>query len=670
MPRAGGESDKLGNRYEGLWTVHNLLDVLAGDAVALEPESYEESKGIEFIKTTRDNSQEFHSVKRQRPGAGWTLSALTSVDERGRSVLNDLFEKLDADSSRRVVFVSTTVHTQAYEVWDRSQRCQTPDEFKRQLETNKCLHEDFSKHILPLFSGDLAKAFARFRALRLVPFGEDELRRQIEISVRRLLYRVDNRGFEPGEVVLQLADFISGSLGRRLIEADIRGELQRHGYYLRDWARDTHVQAQVAALNERYLRHVKRDLILGCEIPRLEATILAKALSEPGIKTGKLLVGAAERGKSCVLAQVLQQLEAQQIPFLALRLDNLPHVGSTKALGNELQLPDSPAIVLAGVSQGRRAVLAVDQLDAMSVVSGRNPALWEVFEELVEELRQHPNLRLLLACRAFDLENDPRLASLVKQEGTVQRVDLGLLPVEVVQETVKKGGGMPERLSGRELELLRNPFLLSLFLQGEPANPTPFGGRQQLFARFWEKKRRKAAERQVDFERVVGMLVDELSQSESISAPVDRLDPVAKDADVLVSDNVLVLENGRYRFFHESFFDYAFARRFVRERRDLVRFLTSDCVEQHLFRRSQVRQVLAYQREDNWGAYLGDSEGVAQARRHPNPPEEAGTGLACTTRQPPSRRVGNSGTPSARCQAPLGRIGAALGAAAMVRLAR
>ena len=114
MPRAGGESDKLGNQYEGLWTVHNLLDVLAGDAVALEPESYEESKGIEFIKTTRDNSQEFHSVKRQRPGAGWTLSALTSVDERGRSVLNDLFEKLDADSSRRVVFVSTTVHTQAY----------------------------------------------------------------------------------------------------------------------------------------------------------------------------------------------------------------------------------------------------------------------------------------------------------------------------------------------------------------------------------------------------------------------------------------------------------------------------------------------------------------------------------------------------------------------------
>jgi hypothetical protein len=233
MPRAGGESDKLGNRYEGLWTVYNLLDVLAGDAVALEPEAYEESKGIEFIKTKRDNSQEFHSVKRQRAGAGWTLSALTGLDERGRSVLKDLFDKLEADSSRRVVFVSTTVHSQAYEVWDRSQRCQTPEEFRQQLETDKGLHEDFSKYVLPICCGDLSIAFGRFRSLRLIPFGEDELRRQVEISVRRLVYRADNCGFDPSQVVLKLADFIYDSLGRRLVEADIRSELACHGYYLR-----------------------------------------------------------------------------------------------------------------------------------------------------------------------------------------------------------------------------------------------------------------------------------------------------------------------------------------------------------------------------------------------------------------------------------------------------
>jgi len=63
MPRTGGDSDKLGNRYEGWWTVHNLIDVLAGDAVALQPEAYEESIGVEFVKVLKDGSNEFHSVK-------------------------------------------------------------------------------------------------------------------------------------------------------------------------------------------------------------------------------------------------------------------------------------------------------------------------------------------------------------------------------------------------------------------------------------------------------------------------------------------------------------------------------------------------------------------------------------------------------------------------------
>ena len=50
MPRSGGESDKLGNRYEGLWTVGRLLEVAAGeiDAITIEPFG-DESQGIEFV---------------------------------------------------------------------------------------------------------------------------------------------------------------------------------------------------------------------------------------------------------------------------------------------------------------------------------------------------------------------------------------------------------------------------------------------------------------------------------------------------------------------------------------------------------------------------------------------------------------------------------------------
>ena len=42
MPRAGGEADKLGNRYEAIWTVDRLLDLLAGRVVSVIIESLDE----------------------------------------------------------------------------------------------------------------------------------------------------------------------------------------------------------------------------------------------------------------------------------------------------------------------------------------------------------------------------------------------------------------------------------------------------------------------------------------------------------------------------------------------------------------------------------------------------------------------------------------------------
>jgi len=71
MPRPGGEADKLGNRYEGVWTVDSLLDVLA--AVIVEPLT-EDHLGVEFVKELHDGRREFHSAKRQTISAIWRLS--------------------------------------------------------------------------------------------------------------------------------------------------------------------------------------------------------------------------------------------------------------------------------------------------------------------------------------------------------------------------------------------------------------------------------------------------------------------------------------------------------------------------------------------------------------------------------------------------------------------
>ena len=64
------------------------------------------------------------------------------------------------------------------------------------------------------------------------------------------------------------------------------------------------------------------------------------------------------------------------------------------------------------------------------------------------------------------------------------------------------------------------------------------------------------------------------------------------------------MSDARVSFFHASFFDYAFARGFVSRGQNLVDWLATD--GQDLFRRSQVRQVLEFLREDGANVYSWD----------------------------------------------------------------
>src|ERR1700721_323408 len=92
--RPGGEADKFGNLYEGVWTIHHLLLILGGRADAITVEDIgERGEGAEFT-LSRQGRDEAHQVKRRYGNAnGWTPKSLESKDvlkaarhhvERGR----------------------------------------------------------------------------------------------------------------------------------------------------------------------------------------------------------------------------------------------------------------------------------------------------------------------------------------------------------------------------------------------------------------------------------------------------------------------------------------------------------------------------------------------------------------------------------------------------------
>ena len=273
-----------------------------------------------------------------------------------------------------------------------------------------------------------------------------------------------------------------------------------------------------------------------------------------------------------------------------------------------MDLPASPAIVLAGIADGASSVLIVDQLDAMSLVSGRNPKMWDVFRQLREEVADYPKMKMVLACRDFDLEHDHRLRQLGKQNSRFKKFSIGKLAKDEVLACIQSiGTETMLEPTDAQIEILGVPFHLLLFLLGNPEKN--FTTVAELYDRYWRRKQSNLRERlgrDARWNEVIDGLTRRMSEHQLLIAPKIVVADWEHDAENMVSENVLVSvdESRSYKFFHESFFDYAYARRFCTAGTSLVEFLRHD--EQHLFRRSQVRQILSFKRENDFDNYLKD----------------------------------------------------------------
>jgi hypothetical protein len=158
MPTAGGEADKLGNRYEALWAMDSLLSMVDGRAkdFILEPIDENDARGIEFSLTIDDGTVEHWSIKRQTTrAAGWTLNLLTEKDENRRSILADLSGHLNRDEKNRVVFASTLGTRR---LTSSSLYAQTKETLDTRLALAAELRNDFNRYLLPLFDNDQERA--------------------------------------------------------------------------------------------------------------------------------------------------------------------------------------------------------------------------------------------------------------------------------------------------------------------------------------------------------------------------------------------------------------------------------------------------------------------------------------------------------------------------------
>ncbi len=615
MPRPGGEADKLGNQFEAVWTVDAAIDVFEGRFRSITVEAFgDESVGVEFHLEANDGVFQFHSVKRQKDGGDWSIADLCRKDKStGRSILGDLFAKRTRWANAETRFVSATGANELRELVERASTPTTVAEFRGILSAK--LQTEFDSRLVLLCGGDPELAFAALKTLEVILCGHKNLNRTVDRRIDGLFYRIDGSMLRADDVRRMISEFMLENLGPSIDRDRLRAFFREKEIGVRDWKMDATVNDAVAAANRRYLSVTETELINSAQIVRDVVGRIIDTLAGSESR-GALLVAPGGFGKSCVLAQCLAQLSTSCTPYLCLRMDSFAPCNTARQLGEQMDLDQSPAVVLAGIADNAPSVLVVDQLDAMSLASGRNPQMWEVFRDLCDEVRSYPRMKMILACRDFDLDHDHRLRNLGDAQSGFAKFPLAKLSEAEVHSSINAAGHGQLKLNPQQLEILGVPFHLLLFLQGDPSRGFSTVG--ELYDRYWLRKRqnlRKALGRDPYWNEVIDALTTKMSEQQLLFAPMSVTDDWELDAQAMASEHVLIeVQNRRqYRFFHESFFDYAYARRFCAAGRNVIEFLETS--EQHLFRRAQVRQILAYRRENDFHQYIADIRGIFESRK-------------------------------------------------------
>lgn len=319
----------------------------------------------------------------------------------------------------------------------------------------------------------------------------------------------------------------------------------------------------------------------------------------------KLLVGNAGMGKSVVIKKVIQKLSADGIKCFAIKADKFQTpVGYTS--NEHLELLRN---TFASLNQEKRSVLIIDQIDALSqyINSDRNK-LENIITlvRLFSEDKNLRNVRIIISCRSFDLDFDPKL-SIFRREPQIR---LGMLDKEDVEKVLDRlKSGLYKELDDKTKSVLQTPQHLNLFCRVYTQNKRKdYYSITDLYDELWLQTI-GLAESRINKEVAEKILFDlalKIYDDETLTPQWDYDTPELKEANYLISEGIIEHEDRQANFFHQSMYDYVFARYYTKEKRSLIQDLLAEKKHQGIFLRSTVNFILDYERAKNIKQYKED----------------------------------------------------------------
>lgn len=327
-----------------------------------------------------------------------------------------------------------------------------------------------------------------------------------------------------------------------------------------------------------------------------------------------LLYGKAGIGKSVVMHDLLVELQANKdYLVLGLKSDQIEFV-NTEELERRIHLAQPIEVVVRKMAlQYKRVILLIDQIDALSLSLSSNRAPLRSLLKLIEQIKYIQHVRIVISCRPYDLEYDPLLDRLqIKDKWELK---------EFTQEEVNHilhENHCEERMSDNLLRFLGNPLHLYLFLKVKSHTQlTAPLSTDLLYHQLWSKYVADDSVRKVDKFRLLSLLdalVTVMYQRQELSVHIREFETeYSAELNFLFTQGLLLFtKNGQVQFFHQTLFDYVYARRFTEKGNNLLKVLKAQ--HQGLFSRAAVKSILSFLREQNPAEYITIIEQLLYAK--------------------------------------------------------
>ena len=303
-------------------------------------------------------------------------------------------------------------------------------------------------------------------------------------------------------------------------------------------------------------------------------------------------------GKTVVMHDVLVRLENEGVPVLAIKADFLSGIKTRSDLAERLGLPDTVEACAHHLASDGLFVVLLDQLDALSLSLSRDQTTLDVMLSTLMRLRNLDNVRIVASCRTFDLNNDPKLSQIKVDH----KFPLRPLADEEINRVLQAIGLESTHLLPDYRSLLATPLHLEVYARIVTADrtdhpPESFYTLQELYQALWQKRIEVMPPDSPSLDERINAiyrLVEAMQDNRQVAVPIATLDDHLEAANYLERVGFIRREGRNWLFFHQTLFDYCYARRFVAQGRSLNQEILNG--PQGLFDRSQMVQVLAYLR--------------------------------------------------------------------------